>query len=144
STRIAASETAISAGCALAVNVSSSSGPSHIKADRFCSSASSTSANTARASGKASARSLPIPTAWLPWPGKVKAIVMTALLQPVVERACGSTRPRGQGRINFDGLSNGVEAAAAPHTFITRPQTGKPDIKLTEAELNLRLAQKPV
>jgi hypothetical protein len=29
--------------------------------------------NTARACGKASASALPMPTAWLPWPGKTKA-----------------------------------------------------------------------
>ncbi len=31
---------------------------------------------TSRAAPKASARSAPMPTAWLPWPGKVNAIVM--------------------------------------------------------------------
>ena len=37
---------------------------------------SSTSSKTARAAGKASASALPMPTAWLPWPGKMNAVVM--------------------------------------------------------------------
>ena len=48
--------------------------------DSFSPSASSTSSKTARASGKASARSLPMPTDWLPWPGKVNAIDILARL----------------------------------------------------------------
>ena len=36
STRMAASDTAISAGCAFSVSVSSASGPSHISRERFC------------------------------------------------------------------------------------------------------------
>ena len=51
STRIAANDTAISAGCAFSVSVSSASGPSHISRDRCCDSAASTSSNTARAEG---------------------------------------------------------------------------------------------
>ena len=41
--------------------------------DSFWPSASSTSSNTSRAAGKASASASPMPTAWLPWPGKMKA-----------------------------------------------------------------------
>ena len=68
--------TAISAGWAFSVRVSVSAGPSQMIADSFSPSASSTSAKTARASGKASASALPMPTAWLPWPGKVNATVI--------------------------------------------------------------------
>ena len=73
STRIAARLTAIRAGWVLAVRVSSSAGPSHMRAESFWDRASSTSSNTALACGKASARALPMPTAWLPWPGKMNA-----------------------------------------------------------------------
>ena len=48
---------------ALAVRVSSASGPSNIRVDSFCARAASTSSKTARAAGKASARALPMPTA---------------------------------------------------------------------------------
>ena len=41
---------------------------------------SSTSSNTALACGKASARALPMPTAWLPWPGKYECALHTAAL----------------------------------------------------------------
>ena len=40
--------------------------------------AASTSSNTARAAGKASASALPIPTTWDPCPGKVNAAVIGA------------------------------------------------------------------
>ena len=73
STRIAASDTAISAGWAFSVSVSLSAGPSHMVAVSFSPSAASTSSNTARAGAKASASALPMPTAWLPWPGNTKA-----------------------------------------------------------------------
>ena len=76
STRRAARLAAIRAGWALAVRVSSSTGPSNISRERFWERAASTSSNTARACGKASARALPMPTAWLPWPGNRKARVM--------------------------------------------------------------------
>ena len=52
STRIAASETAISAGWAFSVSVSRSAGPSHMTAVSFSPSASSTSANTLARGGK--------------------------------------------------------------------------------------------
>ncbi len=63
STRTTAMLTAISAGCAFSVSCSVSAGPSNMIALSFWPSASSTSANTARASGKAAASSLPMPTA---------------------------------------------------------------------------------
>ena len=68
--------TAMSAGWAFAVSVSSSAGPSHITVESFWESAASTSSNTARARGKASARALPMPTAWLPCPGNTNARVI--------------------------------------------------------------------
>ena len=64
--RIAATDTAISAGWAFSVRVSWSSGPSRIRTDSFCPSASSTSAKTSRALAKASASAVPMPTDWLP------------------------------------------------------------------------------
>ena len=76
SARTTARECAISAGWALAVSVNSSCGPSHISLLSFWPRASSTSWRTWRAEGKASARSRPMPTAWLPWPGKTKAKAM--------------------------------------------------------------------
>ena len=63
SARSAAMLAAISAGCALAVSVSSASGPSNMSWERFCDSAASTRSNTSRAAGNASARALPMPTA---------------------------------------------------------------------------------
>src|SRR5436190_10658929 len=44
----------------------------------FSPSAASTSSNTARAAGKASARALPMPTEWEPCPGNVNAAVIGA------------------------------------------------------------------
>ena len=73
STRIAATDTAISAGCAFSVSVSLSAGPSQIVAVSFSPSAASTSSNTARAGAKLSASALPMPTAWLPCPGNTNA-----------------------------------------------------------------------
>ncbi len=78
STRKAAMETAISAGWAFSVSCSVSAGPSHMIAVSFSESAASTSSNTARAGGKASARALPMPMACEPCPGKVNAAVIGA------------------------------------------------------------------
>ena len=61
------------AGCAFSVSLSSSSGPSRISRNRFWPSASSTSAKTSRAAALASASAAPMPTAWLPCPGKMNA-----------------------------------------------------------------------
>ncbi len=66
STRSTASDTAISAGCAFWVRVSSSIGPENISLESFSCSASSTSWNTARAAANAAARSRPMPANWLP------------------------------------------------------------------------------
>ncbi len=74
--RCAAKLTAISAGWALRVRVSASSGPSKMVLESRSPSASSTSSNTARAAGTPSASALPMPTAWLPWPGKRNAVVI--------------------------------------------------------------------
>ena len=73
SARIAASDTARSPGCAFSVRVSVSKGPSHRIFESFSPSAASTSAKTARDDANASASALPMPTAWLPWPGKMNA-----------------------------------------------------------------------
>ena len=66
---------AMIAGWAFSVSVSASSGPSRITAESFCPSASSTSSNTSRAAALASASSAPMPTFWLPWPGKMNALI---------------------------------------------------------------------
>src|ERR1044071_8950363 len=76
STRTMASDKAMMAGWAFSVRVRSASGPSHISLLSFWDKASSTSWNTWRAALKASASSLPMPTFWLPWPGKRKALVI--------------------------------------------------------------------
>ena len=79
STRMAASETAIRAGWAFSVSCRVSAGPSQMMPVSFSPSAASTSSNTARAAGKASASALPMPTAWEPCPGKVNAAVIAPL-----------------------------------------------------------------
>ena len=94
SARAAARLTAISAGWAFAVSVRVSIGPSHISFDRLSPSAASTSSNTALAAGKASASSLPMPTACEPWPGKMKAI---RDMKRLWNRAVGSGFPRNWG-----------------------------------------------
>ena len=66
-------ECAMIAGCAFSVSLSSSSGPSRISRNRFWPSASSTSSKTSRAARLASASAAPMPTAWLPCPGKMNA-----------------------------------------------------------------------
>jgi hypothetical protein len=78
STRSVAIETAIRAGWAFSVSWRVSAGPSQMMAVSFSPSAESTSSNTARAAGKASARALPMPTAWEPCPGNVNAAVIGA------------------------------------------------------------------
>ena len=76
STRITASETAISAGWAFSVSVRVSSGPLNMISESFWPSAASTSSNRARAVACALASSAPMPTAWLPCPGKTNAMVI--------------------------------------------------------------------
>ncbi|MGY4295876.1 hypothetical protein ACVWXN_003971 [Bradyrhizobium sp. i1.4.4] len=57
----------------------------------FSPSAASTSSNTARATGKASAKALPMPTAWDPCPGNVNAAVIGApCLSGVIPARTGS------------------------------------------------------
>ncbi len=75
STRSTAIDTAMIAGWAFSVSVSSVSEPSNISRDRCCDSAESTSSNTARAAGLAALSALPMPADWLPWPGKTNARV---------------------------------------------------------------------
>src|SRR5271170_6334531 len=74
SARKAARLVAISAGCALAVSVSSASGPSNTSCESFWPSAASTRANTSRAAGNASQSALPMPTACEPCPGNTRAV----------------------------------------------------------------------
>ena len=92
STRSAAMLTAISAGWAFSVRVSSRPGPPRSSPDSFSPSASSTSSKTARASGKASASALPMPTAWLPWPGKVNATVIRLARRTGFRSSCRRRR----------------------------------------------------
>ena len=93
STRITAIDTAISAGCAFSVSVRVSLGPSHMICERFWPSAASTSSNTSRAARRPAASSRPMPTSWLPCPGKTNAMAMG------VERPCedlaGKNTPPG-------------------------------------------------
>ncbi len=70
------------AGWVLAVSFSASSGPSKHSEDSFSPSASSADSNTARASGNFSSRSFPMPTFWLPCPGKTNAIFDIVYLLP--------------------------------------------------------------
>ena len=81
-TRRAARLTAMSAGWAFSVRVSSSSGPSNMRRARFCLSTSSTSSKTRRAGANASARSRPMPTAWAAWPGNTNARAMESPASP--------------------------------------------------------------
>ena len=76
------------AGCAFSVSFSSSSGPSHISRNRFWPSASSTSSNTSRAGRLAPASAAPMPTAWLPCPGKIKRAS-----KPLLVSLGGAVRP---------------------------------------------------
>src|SRR5688572_1794029 len=56
----------------------------------FSPSASSTASNTLRAAAKLSPRALPMPTAWLPWPGKTNAIDIAT---PLKRRRFKTTAP---------------------------------------------------
>ena len=101
STRRVAMALAMIAGCALAVSVSWSSGPSRMIAESFCASASSTSSKTSRACALASARSAPMPIFWLPWPGKMNALMPVLLWgQGPYAAPAGSTRPKGTIRLS--------------------------------------------
>ncbi len=111
-------ETAISAGCALAVSVSTSSGPSNIVAESFSPSAASTSSKTARASANCSARALPMPTAWLPCPGKVNATAMNASLDLTILRDVPQHRLKSQVIVGFSRLC-GLQTRGK--TRISRP-----------------------
>ena len=73
STRSTAMDSAMIAGWAFSVSISSFAGPSFMSANSFWPSASSTSSNSSRAWGLAAARSAPMPTFWLPCPGKMNA-----------------------------------------------------------------------
>ena len=130
STRMAASDTAISAGCAFSVSVSLSAGPSHMVAVSFSPSAASTSSNTARAGAKASASALPMPTAWLPWPGNTKAADIARpfaksrrkvpILGDVSSRTDGPTdRRRPAHRQSFECTLPGAQRTSRRH-FPTR------------------------
>src|SRR5215472_5996668 len=79
-TRTAARLTAINAGWAFSVRVSSCSGPSKMSRLRRWPSASSISSKTSRAGPKASASARPMPTPCEPWPGKTKPVDIPILL----------------------------------------------------------------
>src|SRR6476646_6010474 len=106
STRTTASDTAISAGCAFSVSISVSAGPSKITAESLAPSAASTSANTSQAGAKLSASVLPMPTLWLPCPGKTNADPMPLALFPLIDAEPG---PRDTGLW-------GLSTASAPVT----------------------------
>src|SRR5215213_9179797 len=71
-----AMEVASSAGWAFSVRLSRSSGPSKASVEMGSPRASSAVAKIAAAAGDDSARALPIPTDWEPWPGKTYAKVV--------------------------------------------------------------------
>src|SRR6266851_3988952 len=71
--RLAASK----AGCAFSVSISSPSGPSNISRERCVDSASSTSSNSRRAAGNASASARPMPGVCEPCPGNTNARFMS-------------------------------------------------------------------
>ncbi len=68
--------TDIIAGWAFSVFVSSSISPSHIILVRFCPRDSLTSSYTSLEAAKLSANAFPIPTNWLPCPGKTNKFVI--------------------------------------------------------------------
>ncbi len=74
--RSAASDVATSAGWVTSVSDSSSIGPSKHTLRRSKSSSSDASSNTAAASGNCATRSRPMPTRWLPCPGKQNATLL--------------------------------------------------------------------
>ena len=110
STRMTAILTAISAGWAFSVSVKISPGPDHMISESFCPRAASTSSNTARAAGNASANVLPIPTAWLPCPGKINARAMAIVL--LSYRRPFTTAPSRAHHHGAGGLSSGSRVDA--------------------------------
>ena len=85
-------------------------------ADSFSPSAESTSSNTARAAGKASARALPMPTAWEPCPGNVNAAVIGAPSlewgrKTLTEAGMSSRGAGSAGGPGFDAVDRVLEAA---------------------------------
>ena len=119
SVRNTASELAMIAGCAFSVSLSSSSGPSLISRNRFWPSASSTSANTSFAARLASANAAPMPTAWLPCPGKMNARIVA----PVQLSTGGATRPTRR-TCQARGTKDGDRHCAAGRFDRARNQAG--------------------
>ena len=101
----------------------------------FSPSAASTSSNTWRAGAKVSASALPMPTAWLPWPGKTKAIVIVYLsgareIPP--SRPCQGTRssnkattPSGYSQLTRAHLPKGIVYNLAPDGPICPDHRGR-------------------
>ena len=80
STRMAASETAISAGWAFSVSVSVSAGPSKMMALSLLAERLVDLGEHLRGPARnSSASALPMPTVWLPCPGNTKATAMSCL-----------------------------------------------------------------
>ena len=100
STANTATAWAMIAACAFSVSLSSSSGPSLISLKRCWFSASSTSPNTSRAAALASARPEPMPTAWLPCPGKRNARMVPLFVYAFAGGGLGRTgrdaKPAGE------------------------------------------------
>src|SRR3972149_11703321 len=92
--------TARMAGCALAVRVSVSCGPSKQRRAKSKPSARPPISKSSRASGTGSQKPRPIPTCCEPWPGKTSAILVIAWKvgprSPSDQgRAPGQTSPKG-------------------------------------------------
>ncbi len=103
-------------------------------ADSFSPSAASTSSNTARAAGNASASALPMPTAWLPCPGNTNAAATKSPLRgpclPEIraERQCKA--PVSQARPGQSSL-----AFAAQNPYNPRFRSSRPGAERTAAFL---------
>ena len=123
--------TAIKAGWALAVSVSSASGPWKMRCDSFCDSVASTRSKTWRAAGNASASALPMPDGLHRSPGNTTAVFIKkshcaargkTLASPALSSECPPRRggigarcaPHGvgKGRPSFEGPQSAATNAA--------------------------------
>ena len=120
SARSAARLDAISAGCALAVSVSSASGPSNIRCDSFCAERRVDAREHLPRGGKRSASALPMPTVCDPCPGNTKAVCHDRVPPPpqrrlasrAIRKGAAQTRPRPRCQAPRPQTSGGVDQAA--------------------------------
>ena len=93
-------------------------GPLEHRAESFCDEGGIDLLEHGAGRGKASASALPMPTAWLPWPGKMKAVLMRSgpcgASPPCRTMAGGFAMPAcGQGRLGCQGREARRRFAAA-------------------------------